>query len=120
MNPVWLMGAGSAASALAVTAVVGRRSGLEILLGMIGPLAVAIASWLLTERTYLRSPARLTSMMMAAFVAKMVFFGAYVAVMLRVAALRPIPFVVSFTSYFVALHLVEALYLRRLFAGDAH
>jgi hypothetical protein len=44
-----------------------------------------------------------------------VFFGAYVVVMLRVLALRPGPFVASFTSYFIALHMMEALFMRRLF-----
>ena len=37
--------------------------------------------------------------------------------MLKVVGLRPVPFVVSFTSYFIALYLTEALLLRRLFAG---
>jgi hypothetical protein len=46
---------------------------------------------------------------------KAVFFGAYVAGMLRVIGLRPVPFVVSFTSYFIALHVTEAMFLRRLF-----
>ena len=32
----------------------------------------------------------------------------------------PVPFVVSFTSYFIALHLAEALCLRRLFAEGRH
>ena len=58
-------------------------------------------------------PARSASadrrVMIAAFAVKMVFFGAYVAVMLRGSALRPMPFVVSFTGYFIALALVEAL-----------
>jgi hypothetical protein len=47
----------------------------------------------------------------------MVFFGAYVAVMLAVLRLRPIPFVLSFTGYFIGLYLMEALYLRRLFTS---
>ena len=47
----------------------------------------------------------------------MVFFGAYVAVVHQGACpSRPIPFVVSFTGSFIALHLIEALALRRLFA----
>ena len=58
--------------------------------------------------------------MIAAFAVKMVFFGAYVAVMLRRLSLRPVPFVVSFTAYFIALYLIEALSLQRLFAGSAH
>ena len=57
--------------------------------------------------------------MIAAFAAKMVFFGAYVAVMLLALALRPVPFVASFTAYFIALHLIEALCLKRLFARFA-
>ncbi len=43
----------------------------------------------LMERTYRRNPERLTAVMIAAFAGKMVFFGAYVAVMLRVLSLRP-------------------------------
>jgi hypothetical protein len=46
---------------------------------------------------------------------KAVFFGAYVVAMLRVLRVRPVPFVVSFTGYFIALHVTEALFLRRLF-----
>jgi hypothetical protein len=49
----------------------------------------------------------------------MVFYGLYVALMLKVMALRPIPFVVSFTSYFIALYAMEAWFLRRLTAGSA-
>jgi len=92
--------------------------GLEVLCGMAGPLLVAAASWVLAERTYRRNPERLTSIMAASFGVKMVFFGVYVAVMLKLLALRPIPFVVSFTGYFIALHLAEAVALKRLFADE--
>jgi hypothetical protein len=53
--------------------------------------------------------------MIAAFAFKLVFFGFYVGLMIRVVALRPLPFIASFTGYFVGLYLMEALYLRRLF-----
>jgi hypothetical protein len=46
---------------------------------------------------------------------KAVFFGVYVVVVLRILALRPGPFIASFTSYFIALHMMEALFMRRLF-----
>ena len=89
----------------------------EVLLGMLGPLAVAGGSWVLAERTYRRNPERLTAVMVAAFIGKMIFFGAYVVVVLAVLSLRPVPFVVSFTGCFIACHVIEALCLRRLFAG---
>ena len=40
----------------------------------------------------------------------MVFFGAYVAVGdAAVVGVQPVPFVVSFTGYFIGLYLTEAL-----------
>jgi hypothetical protein len=111
----WMI-AGAAAPALLVAAIAGRAA--EVLLGMLAPLAAATVSWVLIERTYAREPERVTGLMIGAFGAKMLFFGAYVAVMLRVMTLRPTPFVVSFTSYFIALYLVEAMLMRRLFGAE--
>jgi hypothetical protein len=111
------MVAASVGSWLAATAVVGRQTGIEVLFGMLAPLAVVTGTWVLAERTYRRNPERLTALMITFFVGKMAFFGAYVAVMLAVLKLRAIPFVVSFTSYFIGLYLIEALCLRRLFAS---
>jgi uncharacterized membrane protein YdfJ with MMPL/SSD domain len=93
--------------------------GREVLAGMLGPLLVAVATWEMADQTFRLSPERLTARMITAFAAKMVFFGAYVAVMLLALSLRPIPFVASFTAYFIALHFAEALCLRRLFAAGS-
>jgi hypothetical protein len=111
---VW-MAAASVGSALVIGGLVDPRARFAVLLGMVGPLLMATGSWVLTERTYRQRPEALTAVMTAAFAFKLVFFGAYVAVMIRVLALRPIPFVGSFTGYVVGLYLMEALYLRRLF-----
>ena len=54
--------------------------------------------------------------MVTGLVVKMVFFGIYVAGMLKGAGLRPVPFVVSFAGFFIALHAMEAVFLRRVFA----
>jgi hypothetical protein len=114
----WLAAASLLSAALAI-AVVGRAMGAEVLLGMIAPLGVAGVSWVLTERTYKRDPQALTRLMTVAFGVKMLFFGVWVAVMVEVVRLRPVPFVVSFTSYFIALYATEAFLMRRLF-GSAH
>jgi hypothetical protein len=119
MKPVaWMIGA-CALSGVAAVALLGTTTGIAVLFGMLGPLAIAAATWVLVERTYRASPERLTSLMVAGFAGKMVFFGAYVAVMLKLLSLPPIPFVASFTSYFIALHLMEAQHLRSLFAAAA-
>ena len=112
----WMIAA-SVASALAAAAIAGRQTVAEVVLGMLAPLVAVGVSWVLTERTYRRDPERLTPLMIGAFGVKILFFGAYAAVMLTVVGLRPLPFVASFSSYFIALYLIEALLMRRLFAG---
>ena len=114
MRPVlWAAGA-SVCSCLAATAFV--EPGPDLLLGMLAPIVVSVISSLMVERTYRRDPRQVTPLMMAAFAGKMVIFGAYVAIALKVLSVRPTPFVISFTGCFIALHLTEALCLRRLFA----
>ena len=117
MRPVWWMAASSVTSWLGATAILGRWASLEILCGMLGPLVVASATWVLVERTYRRNPEGLTGLMAMAFFGKLAFFGVYVAVMLRVVSLRPVPFIVSFVCYFIALYFMDMIYLRRLFSG---
>ena len=116
MKPVAAMSCASAASWFIAALVVDRRTGIEILFGMLGPLAATTGTWVLAERIYRQRAEVLTTVMATAFVAKIAFFGAYIAVVILLLRFRPVPFVVSFTSYFIALYLMEALYLRRLFS----
>jgi len=115
MRPVeWMVGA-SVGSWLVAVALFGM--GFELFLGMCAPLVAAVGTWIAVERTHQANPSGVTAVLMAGFVGKMVFFGAYVVIVLRGLSIRPVPFVISFTAYFIGLYLVEALYLRRLFAG---
>jgi hypothetical protein len=117
MTPVpWMLGAGLV-TWLATTLGFGMETATATLYGIAGPLVVGVATWLLAERTYRRDPQALTGLMMAGFAGKMAFFGAYVAVVIKGLSQPVVPFVVSFTGSFIALHLIEALALRRLFAS---
>lgn len=87
----------------------------ELLLGMLGPLVSAVATWILAVRAQRSAPGRAMSVMIAGFAGKMVFFGAYALLMLGVVGLRPAPFVVGFTGYLIGLYVMEALFLKRLF-----
>ena len=98
-------------------AVLAMRFGREVWLGMVAPLVVMNMTSTLTERVYKANPERLTSVMIGAFAGKLVFFGAYVGLAIGVLGVQPVPFVVSFTGYFISLHLIEALWLKRLFVS---
>lgn len=87
---------------------------LETDLGVAGPLLVACGAWVVMERTHERGAEALTATMIAAFGVKLVVFGAYLAVVLGVLKLQPVPFVAAFAATFITLHLTEAYFLRRL------
>lgn len=88
----------------------------EILAGIAGPLTAAVVSCVLAQRVYRRSHQALTSMMITAFAAKMVFFAGYVAVLIKGAGLQPVPFATSLIASFIVLHMAEAYFLNRLFS----
>jgi hypothetical protein len=103
----------SVASWAAITAAGGWGVNPELAFGMAAPLAGAAVSWQMVERTHARAPERVTSVLIASFAAKMVFFGLYVG-LLGALWLRPKPLVVAFGASFLVLHMMEAGYLRRL------
>jgi hypothetical protein len=88
---------------------------VETFLGMIVPLVGAIGTILLVERTYWREPEKLTAHMTKAFLGKMLFYGIYVSLIVGVFSFQAIPFAISLTAYFLALHLAEALHFRAIF-----
>jgi hypothetical protein len=115
---IW-MAAASIGSWALFAPMLDRATAVAALVGLAGPLAGAAVSWVLAERTYRRDPGGLTALMIAAFGAKMVFFAIYVTAAVALATVRPVPFVASFTGYFIALHMSESLLLRRLFSGGS-
>lgn len=111
----WMAGA-AIGSWLAVSAMGGARVNPESLWGMAGPLAATSASWLAIVRTNRVAPERALDVMVVWFALKFVFFVVYVAVMLRLLELEPVPFVTAFVSYFIGLYAMQALFLKRLTA----
>ena len=117
MKPlITMMGAGLLVGLMA-TSLLGMPVVIETALGTLGPLVAACGSWMVIERTMRRDPTQVTPMMLKLFAGKMLFFGAFVVAAVLGLRLRPVPFMVSFTSAFVVMYLLEAIYLQRLFAA---
>jgi hypothetical protein len=114
----WIVAA-SVAAWLVAAALVDSQTAIDVLLGMLAPVAVVSGTWVLMERAYARHPERLTGLMIKAFAGKVVLFGAYVVVMLGLLSRRPAPFIVSFTGSFIVLYACEAMLLRRLLSKGA-
>jgi hypothetical protein len=107
---------GSVGSWAAISLAGGWSWNPELALGMVAPLASAVLTWRIVERTHAHAPGKVTNVLIGGFIAKMLFFGIYVGV-LAALGFRLRVFVVSFAMYFIALHAAEAAYLHRLFAG---
>ena len=107
-----ILTAGSALAALVVS-----DAAVEIMLGLLAPLVVALGSWRLMESAYRRSPERLSRLMVRAFLGKLVFFGVYLAVAVGAFSLDRTWFIGAFAVSFVVLHLAEAVQLQRLLTG---
>jgi len=118
MKPLLSMGGAGLLVWLVATTLLGMQAANEAAMGTIGPLVAACGSWILIERTMKRDATQVTPMMMKLFAAKMLFFGLYLVLAILRLGMRPVPFMVSFTIAFVALYLLEAVYLQRLFTGS--
>lgn len=115
VSPVLGMTAASTMGGVALLLLSGDRRG--VLLGTLGPLVAALATWILVERAHTRAPARVSGVMITLFGAKMALYPAYVVAVVRLFEAGSAAFVVSFTCQMILLYVMEALYLRRLFAG---
>jgi hypothetical protein len=114
MKLLWWMSAGSILTAIMISLVTGMQTRVEIWLGMAGPLIATIASWIAMVRQYARNNRGMTNLLIRAFAAKVVFFAIYIIVLLRSGYVRPIPFVICFAGFYLALHIAEAIGLSRM------
>ena len=116
MRTAWITGALVVATG-AIVALAVPVAAPAVLLGMLGPLAVATGSLVAVDRAYRRSPQRVTKLMLKLFLGKIVAFGLYVALAIATLSLDPVWFIGSFTVSFVAFHVAEAAHLQRLFSS---
>ena len=104
------------AAGAAMTALMPEWSARDVAIGMAGPWIAASVTWLLVERAWRANPAGVSSLMMGAFMIKLVFFGMYVVVALKALHVTAVPFIASFTLAFVGLYAAEAVLLHKLFS----
>ena len=91
----------------------------EAFFGMLGPLVSAVATWIVAFRTWAAAPERLTGVMVDRLRRESVVLRDVSGGDASRAGLRPIVFVVSFAGFFIALHVIEALFLKRLFVAGS-
>ena len=91
---------------------------VEIFLGMVMPLAVGQFTITRIQSIFVSDPRKLTSFMMKSFIGKMVIYGVYMIGIVAFSPFNDRTFFVSFISYFITLHVLEAFFIRSVFKGS--
>ena len=87
----------------------------EVFLGMTAPLLVTIFSIFWIEKVFKTDKEKLPATMAKSFFIKMVLFALYFIIILGFYTFEPIPFVISFTGFFILFYIIEAIFLQKLF-----
>ena len=87
----------------------------EIFLGMVIPWSISLISIVKTRSVYTLDPEKLIKHMTSAMLMKMLSYGLLLVIMFTFISFNPLPFIISFTGYFLALHITEAFVLRCIF-----
>jgi hypothetical protein len=90
----------------------------EIFLGMITPLVVGIASIQVSKNVFQKSPEKLTASLIKSFLIKMVLYAVYFIMILSFYDFEPIPFIISFTGFFILFYVIEAIFLQKLIQSN--
>ncbi len=84
----------------------------EIFLGMVLPWLVSLISISKTYSVYNINSEKLIKHLTSAMLMKMLSYGLLLVIMFTFISFNPLPFIISFTGYFLALHITEAFTLR--------
>jgi len=85
---------------------------------MVMPLAVGQFTITRIQSIFVSDPRKLTSFMMKSFIGKMVIYGVYMIGIVAFSPFNERTFFVSFISYFITLHVLEAFFIRSVFKGS--
>ena len=87
----------------------------ELFLGMVIPWSISLISIVKTRSVYNQHPEKLIKHMTKAMLIKMMSYGLLLIIIFNFISFNPLPFIISFTGYFFALHIIEAFTLWFIF-----
>ena len=86
----------------------------EIFLGLVGPVLVGFITIFFMIKYSNSRAIRFNRMLVRSFAIKFIFYGVFIITIFTVYSFKPVPFMCSFTSSFIGLHLMEAIVLKKI------
>ena len=87
---------------------------IEIFLGLVGPVLVGFITIFFMIKYSNSRAIRFNRMLVRGFAIKFIFYGVFIITIFTVYSFKPVPFMCSFTSSFIGLHLMEAIVLKKI------
>ena len=87
---------------------------LEIFLGLLAPILAGYGTVFFMEKYSNKEMIYFNRMLIKGFAFKFIFYGLFILIIFTVYSFNPIPFMCSFTSSFIGLHMMEAIVLKKI------
>ena len=91
---------------------------LELFLGWFGPVLAGFITMYFVIQAAKKDPYSITKTLAKGFVLKMVFYGLYIIIFFKLYSFKPIPFLCSFSGFFLGLHALEAVIIKGFSKSD--
>ena len=88
--------------------------GLELFLGWILPVLAGTVTLYFIGSAAQKDPFLVTKTLAKGFTLKMVYYGAAILTLFKLYSFEPIPFICSFSGFFLGLHVLEAVIIKRI------
>ena len=85
---------------------------LELFLGWFGPVSAGFITMYFVIQAAKIDPYSVTKTLTKGFALKMVFYGLYIIIFFKLYSFKPIPFLCSFSGFFLGLHALEAVIIK--------
>ena len=99
---------------LGLTAGLYPAYGLELFLGWILPVLAGTVTLYFIGSAAQKDPFLVTKTIAKGFALKMVYYGAAILTLFKLYSFEPIPFICSFSGFFLGLHVLEAVIIKRI------
>lgn len=86
----------------------------DIFFGWLGPAAAGFFSTLMLTHAAKKDKRSVTKSIQKGFVIKMAYYGIYIIAVYKLNGFEPVPFMCSFSGFFLGLHALEAIIIKDL------
>ena len=87
---------------------------IELFFGWLLPALAGILTMYFIFSAYQKDSITLTKTLAKGFAIKMIYYGVSILILFKHYSFQPIPFICSFSSFFIGLHVFEAVIIKRI------